>query len=223
VTIPERPSVAWFLCRSARRDHVDDDAALSRDIDAMGGVVGRHNQGLTIDSDGPDDASGPSSKLARVLSAKADELAGNGFCAPPGGPEHGLEAIEYFLGPRVTCDYWAMFAVAWPGVELRAVDATGGGCRIRVISLGTAKASAGPGPDVRSNVCCPASIGLASRSAWPICGPRGAHRCAHSSGACEPITAPALAARWSAPAVVRTSRGLPAGRSVVARHQRAER
>ena len=77
-----------------------------------GGVVGRHNQGLAIDSNGPDDASRPIGKLARFLSGQADELTADSLCPPAGGPKHGLEAIDHFLGRTVRRDYWTIFVVA---------------------------------------------------------------------------------------------------------------
>jgi hypothetical protein len=54
-----RSSTLWFPCQFARREHVDDDPVLSGDVNAMGGVVDRHNQGPASDSNGPSDASGP--------------------------------------------------------------------------------------------------------------------------------------------------------------------
>jgi hypothetical protein len=103
-------SVVWFRGRHARRQDVDDDAVLRRDIDAMRGVVRRHNEGSPVDSDRADGAPRPGGQLARLLPGQPDELAGNAFRPPSGRPDHGLKLIDYLLRPRVERGHVAILA-----------------------------------------------------------------------------------------------------------------
>ena len=112
-----RPSTLWFPCRFARREHVDDDSVLSGDVNAMGGVVGRHNQGLVTGSNGPDDASGPSGKLARFLSGQADGWWATASARLRAGPNMASKRSTISSDGRSGLTTGTIFVVAWPLVD----------------------------------------------------------------------------------------------------------
>jgi hypothetical protein len=76
-----------------------------------------HRRGRTVASDDADEALGPSSELARVLHAQADELAANGFSPLAAWRDPGVKAIDYLLRSTVRWDHGIIFAAESPGVD----------------------------------------------------------------------------------------------------------
>jgi hypothetical protein len=162
--------VRWHW-RSAHHYDIDDDVVLCRDVDAMRGEGESHRHGRTVASDHADEALGPSSELARVLHAQADELAANGFRALAAWCDPALKTIAYLLGSTVTRDHRTIFAAASPGVDPRGLVRAGDRTRTRIVSLGTVQPSPDRSDDMRCTRRRVACSHLFRPGVWPVRGP----------------------------------------------------
>jgi hypothetical protein len=89
---------------------------------------------------------------------------------PSGGPEHGLDEIDRFLGPTIGGDHWTILAVVWPGVD----PAAGNVAPYVEPALSAWEPHEGPGLSVRCRTHRSAHgtpVTWFGPAVWPVCGP----------------------------------------------------